>query len=196
VTANTVVYSVTATEPHRSSWGGETFIIRPVPPGLPGIQLLAQLVGLAAPQESPGLADAMQQAARDTTRLPQVRIMLRHGAAELRRAVTLLEGTEEHRAALTSARDYLVRAWQTLPGAWGFTLSPDGSVQCTLCGHRDPGTGTGYRAEGVAKKWYEQHAEVCDPEPLIDCEPCVLCGYCRTRPTAVHRCSPCTCHTD
>lgn len=191
--AFTVVYSQTATREHTTSWAGEDFTIRPIPDGVPGIRVLAEQIGLDSPEKLADLAPVVEQAARDAERLPQVRTLLRHGAAELHAAAALVPGDEQRWKALTAARTHLVRAWQTLPGAWGFSLTPDGGVSCGLCGRDEPGDGTGYRPEAEAKAWYAAHAEICTPAPQVKCRECPLCGYCRTPRTPVHRCSLCTC---
>ncbi|GGN46751.1 hypothetical protein [Streptomyces fuscichromogenes] len=151
---------------------------------------------MTPPGELADLAPVVEQAARDTERLPQVRTLLRHGAAELHTAAALVPGSKERWNALTAARTHLVRAWQTFPGASGYSRTPDGGVCCELCGHDDLGDGTGYRPEAKAKAWYAAHADVCTPAPQVKCRTCPLCGYCRTAPSPVHCCSRCTCDVE
>ncbi|MEE1838088.1 hypothetical protein [Streptomyces sp. SP17KL33] len=191
-----VTYNPDITEGYTSSWAGEEFTVQPIPTGVPGIRLLAAQIGIDGPEDIYDLASMIEEAAQDTERLPQVRVFLRHGAAELRTAASLVPGEERRGNALGKAREHMVRAWRTLPGSWGFSITPDGAIHCALCGHDEPGDGTGYRPVPEVKAWYEQHALACTPLTPVECRPCVQCGYCRTAPSPIHRCSLCTCHAD
>lgn len=196
------VYSDTATEAYVMEWAGEHYGIRPIPAGLDGIAAMAGQLGIPAdnPADLDTLAPAVELAARDHERQPQVRTLLRTAAAELAAAARLTPGDEHRWNALSRARTHMVDAWKVAPGGGGCITAPGGIAQCILCGTTSPDLRTQpdptpYADRAAVDEWYDRHSDLCSPLPRLVCRAC-LCGGCKTGPSPVHWCQPCTCHLD
>lgn len=196
------VYSTTAAEAYVMEWAGEHYSIRPIPAGVDGVITTAIQLGIPAESftDLDTLAPAVELAARDHERQPQVRTLLRIAAAELAAAARLLPGDEVRWNAVNRVRTRLIDAWKVAPGGGGCITAPGGIAQCVLCGITSPDLRTQpdtqvYADRAVVDEWYDRHSDLCEPLLRPACRAC-LCGGCKATPSPVHWCQPCTCHLD
>lgn len=196
----TTLYSDTATEAYTMEWAGEHYTVLPIPAGLQGISLLAERTGVTNPAAREDLLSAIEHAAQDGSRLPQVRTLLRTAADELRTTARLVPGEAKYDAAIAKARARMIEAWKTAPGSWGFTSAPGGIATCILCGVSSPDlradpAASPYAGRAALHEWYDRHSDLCQPAPRPVCRACV-CGGCKAPASSLHECDPCLCHLD